>query len=70
MELSKDDYERTGLQGSPIDSGGRKHVRSRYCEHHLQALDQRISLILMQSKWLKQISGFHQCYTERKASTE
>ncbi|KEF51155.1 uncharacterized protein A1O9_12769 [Exophiala aquamarina CBS 119918] len=31
MELSKDDYERTGLQGSPVRSGGRKHVKTRYC---------------------------------------
>jgi hypothetical protein len=35
MDLSKDDYERTGLQGSPVSSGGRKHVKSRYCEHGL-----------------------------------
>lgn len=30
MELSKDTYERAGLQGSPISSGGRKHIVSRY----------------------------------------
>jgi hypothetical protein len=31
MELSKDSYERAGLQGVPMSSsGGRKHVKSRY----------------------------------------
>ncbi|KAK5053711.1 hypothetical protein LTR84_001672 [Exophiala bonariae] len=30
LELSKDDYERTGLQGFPVSSGGRKHIKSRY----------------------------------------
>lgn len=39
MELSKDDYERTGLQGSPVSSGGRKHIKSRYCKHRMAALN-------------------------------
>jgi hypothetical protein len=31
MELSKDSYERAGLQGVPMSfSGGRKHVKLRY----------------------------------------
>ncbi|KAK4940030.1 hypothetical protein LTR10_019767 [Elasticomyces elasticus] len=30
LELSKEVYERAGLQGTPISSGGRKHVKSRY----------------------------------------
>ncbi|KIX04683.1 uncharacterized protein Z518_05553 [Rhinocladiella mackenziei CBS 650.93] len=30
LELSKENYERAGLQGTPIRSGGRKHVKSRY----------------------------------------
>ncbi|OQV04322.1 hypothetical protein CLAIMM_09225 isoform 4 [Cladophialophora immunda] len=30
LELSKDSYERAGLQGTPIPSGGSKHVKLRY----------------------------------------
>ncbi|KIW91244.1 uncharacterized protein Z519_08140 [Cladophialophora bantiana CBS 173.52] len=30
LELSKDSYERAGLQGKPIPSGGSKHVKLRY----------------------------------------
>ncbi|KIW52433.1 hypothetical protein, variant [Exophiala xenobiotica] len=30
LELSKEFYERAGLQGTPVRSGGRKHVKSRY----------------------------------------
>lgn len=32
LELSKEFYERAGLQGTPVRSGGRKHVKSRYCK--------------------------------------
>lgn len=31
LELSKDVLERTGLNGRPIRSGGRKHTKERYC---------------------------------------
>ncbi|EXJ82044.1 hypothetical protein A1O1_08112 [Capronia coronata CBS 617.96] len=30
LELAKEVYEHTGLQGTPVRSGGRKHVKSRY----------------------------------------
>ncbi|KAI1616413.1 ribonuclease P [Exophiala viscosa] len=30
LELSKEVYERAGLQGTPVPSGGRKHVKSRF----------------------------------------
>ncbi|KAJ9606600.1 hypothetical protein H2200_008608 [Cladophialophora chaetospira] len=30
LDLSKESYERAGLQGLPIPSGGRKHVKARY----------------------------------------
>ena len=30
LELSKESYERSGLQGLPARSAGRKHVKSRY----------------------------------------
>ncbi|KAL2430812.1 hypothetical protein ABEF95_013579 [Exophiala dermatitidis] len=30
LELGKEVYERTGLQGTPVRSGGRKHIKSRY----------------------------------------
>ncbi len=32
MELAKESYERAGLQGVPVSSGGRKHVKARYRE--------------------------------------
>lgn len=30
LELGKEVYERTGLTGKPIRSGGRKHAKERY----------------------------------------
>ena len=30
LDLDKPSYERTGLQGLPVPSGGRKHVKNRY----------------------------------------
>ncbi|KIV88762.1 hypothetical protein PV10_08407 [Exophiala mesophila] len=30
LELSKDDYERAGLQGKPVMSGARKHIKARF----------------------------------------
>ncbi|OAL21029.1 hypothetical protein AYO22_08313 [Fonsecaea multimorphosa] len=30
LELSKDSYDRAGLQGTPVPSGGSKHVKLRY----------------------------------------
>ena len=31
LELGRELYERTGLTGKPIRSGGRKHAKERYC---------------------------------------
>jgi Ribonuclease P 40kDa (Rpp40) subunit len=31
LELDKESYQRSGLQGQPVPSGGRKHVKARYC---------------------------------------
>lgn len=31
IELGKEIYERTGLPGKPIRSGGRKHGKERFC---------------------------------------
>lgn len=30
LELDKESYQRSGLQGQPVPSGGRKHVKARY----------------------------------------
>ena len=30
LDLAKENYERCGLVGKPIQDGGRKHVKSRY----------------------------------------
>lgn len=30
LELGKEPYERSGLQGKPIRSGGRKHAKERF----------------------------------------
>lgn len=30
LELGKEPYERSGLQGRPIRSGGRKHAKERF----------------------------------------
>ena len=32
LEVDKATYERMGLDGVAIPSGGRKHVKARYCE--------------------------------------
>lgn len=34
FELGKEIYERTGLTGTPIRSGGRKHGKERFCMHN------------------------------------
>lgn len=31
LELGREVYERTGLTGKPVQSGGRKHGKERYC---------------------------------------
>lgn len=31
LHLNRETYERAGLQGKAIQSGGRKHVKARYC---------------------------------------
>lgn len=31
MELGREVYERTGLTGKVVRSGGRKHAKDRYC---------------------------------------
>jgi ribonuclease P/MRP protein subunit RPP40 len=31
IELGKEIFERTGLTGTPIRSGGRKHGKERFC---------------------------------------
>lgn len=33
IELGKELFERTGLTGTPIRSGGRKHGKERFCMH-------------------------------------
>lgn len=40
LELGKDKYERTGLTGKPIRSGGRKHAKERFgsCSSSLNAV--------------------------------
>lgn len=38
LDLSKEVYERAGLQGTPVSSGGRKHVKSRYRESTVHPL--------------------------------
>lgn len=30
LELSKENYESCGLNGTPVRDGGRKHIKSRY----------------------------------------
>jgi ribonuclease P/MRP protein subunit RPP40 len=30
LELGKERYEKTGLTGKPVRSGGRKHVKERF----------------------------------------
>ena len=30
LELDKESYQRSGLQGQPVPGGGRKHVKARY----------------------------------------
>lgn len=33
LELSKSSYERAGLVGKPVESGGKKHKKNRYCKN-------------------------------------
>ena len=30
LDLAKENYERSGLVGKPVDDGGRKHVKTRF----------------------------------------
>lgn len=32
LELDRPTYERCGLAGKPIEDGGRKHQKSRFCQ--------------------------------------
>lgn len=43
MELGKEIYERTGLTGKVIRSGGRKHAKERYCMEAASDRKNRIS---------------------------
>jgi hypothetical protein len=45
LELDRPTYERCGLEGKPIEDGGRKHQKARYCtlsraQHACQVLTQ------------------------------
>ena len=34
IEMGREVFERTGLPGKPIRSGGRKHGKDRYCKYN------------------------------------
>lgn len=66
VETGKETYERTGLSGKPIRSGGRKHGKERFGMYELSS---PTNSNWPPEQWLKLTYGFHQCYMGRKALT-
>lgn len=47
LELDRATYERCGLVGTPIEDGGRKHQKARFCKSiYLICFDADISLVV------------------------